>query len=212
MNVKGIRDELAIHSPLTALGAISGIGILLAMFAIKVSSRTSLFLFETTHPLHVLLSAFATIATFRRAHGDGFWKTIVIGYVGSVGVCTVSDCVIPYVGEWLLGFPNKGWHFCFIEDWWLVNPIALLGVWLGIVFSKTRIPHAMHVFVSTWASLFHIVAAMAQLPNVADIIAIGVFLFVSVLFPCCFSDIVFPLFFVECKECHHHHQNQEKQT
>ena len=208
MNIKEIKQELVAHSPLTALGAFSGVALLLIMLATKISGATSLNLFEFAHPLHVLLSAFATIATFRRAHGMGFWKTVLIGYLGSVGICTISDCVIPYLSEWILGFPNRGFHFCFIEDWWIVNPIAFVGTWLGVVLSKTKLPHAFHVFVSTWASLFHITSSMTTSPSVFYIFAIGFFLFVSVLIPCCTSDIIFPLFFVECKnseKCGHKH-------
>lgn len=208
MDFKTIKSEIVAHSPLTALGALSGIVILFAMLFVKVSAETSLDLFEFTHPLHVLLSAFATIATFRRAHGMGFWKTAILGYIGSVGICTISDCVIPYLGEWILGFPNREFHFCFIEDWWLVNPIAFVGTWLGVVMSKTRLPHAFHVFVSTWASLFHITTSMVGSPSVPYIFAIGFFLFISVLIPCCVSDIILPLVFVECRggTCGHKHE------
>jgi hypothetical protein len=38
-------------------------------------------------------------------------------------------------------------------------------------------------------------------------IAIFFFLFIAVWIPCCFSDIVFPLFFVREGEAHHHHHH-----
>lgn len=200
MNFQIIKSELKTHSPLTIIGALSGVLILLAMLSLKVPAEISLDLFEFTHPFHILLSAFATVATFKRAHGKGLWKILLLGYFGSVGICTLSDCIIPYLGEWILNFPNREFHFCFIEDWKIVNPIAFVGTFLGVLISKTRIPHSLHVFVSTWASLFHITASMTSTPFIFEIVSIGFFLFISVLLPCCLSDIVFPLMFVECKQ------------
>lgn len=200
MNFQIIKSELKAHSPLTVIGALSGVLILLAMLSLKVSAETSLDLFKVVHPIHVLLSAFATVATFRRAHGKGLWKTILIGYLGSVGIATLSDCIIPYLGEWILNFPNREFHFGFIEHWEIVNPLAFIGIFLGVVIFKTRTPHSFHVFVSTWASLFHITTAMIVSPSLFVILSIGFFLFISVLLPCCLSDIVFPLMFVECKQ------------
>lgn len=205
MNIKNIIRELKAHSPLTAFGALMGVLVLLLMLHFSSSLSHSQSLFETAHPIHILLSAFATAATFRRAGGSGFWKTILIGYFGSIGICTISDCVIPYFGEWILKFPNREFDFCFIEHWAIINPLALVGIWMGVLMSKTRISHALHVFISTLASLFHITMAMVVTPSISYILAIGFFLFLSVLIPCCTSDIIFPLFFVKNKEnCNKH--------
>jgi len=39
-----------------------------------------------------------------RLHSTGkLWATIVVGYFGSIGIATLSDCIIPYLGESLLG-------------------------------------------------------------------------------------------------------------
>jgi len=198
-NIKNIWNELKIHSPLTAIGAISGAIMAVVIFLLHVPPNYSESLFEFTHPVHVLLSAFATVAIFRRAHGVGFWKTIFIGYVGSVGICTLSDCVLPYLGEQVLGLPNSHIHLCFIEDWFTVNPLAFVGIGLGVIWHNTKMPHLYHVLISTYASLFHITMSMGGNEPIVYIIPISIFLFVSVLIPCCTSDIIFPLMFVECK-------------
>ena len=210
MNRNLIFRELRAHAPYTALGSLAGIALLLGLLRAGLPAATSARLFGILHPLHVLLSAQATIATFRRAGGAGFWRILAIGYLGGVGIGTLSDCLIPYLGEWMLGLPNPGFHLGFIEEWWLVNPLAFLGIALGAWSVKTRVPHSLHVLISTGASLFHVAMALGGMPSVAVLAGIGVFLFLSVWLPCCTSDIVFPLLFAPNKDavvgcCGHHH-------
>ena len=194
-NDKLISKELRKHAPFTALGTLSGMAIMLILLVAKVPGTISTHLFWFMHPLHVLLSALVTAAMFRLHGGRGVWRTLWIGYVGSVGIATLSDCVIPFIGEWMLGMPNPGLHFGFIEKWWLVNPLALAGIGLGAWRPRTKTPHALHVLISTWASLFHITMTMAGTPSLLTTLAIFVFLFLAVWIPCCTSDIVFPLLF-----------------
>lgn len=195
MNRALILKELRAHAPFTALGALVGIALLPALFWAKIPAASTASLFAILHPLHVLLSAQATTATFRRQGGHGMWRILWIGYLGSVGIATLSDCLIPFVGEWLLGLPNRGFHFGFIEHAWLVNSLALTGIALGFWSARTRVPHALHILVSTGASLFHIAMALGGAPSLATLAAIAVFLFLAVWIPCCTSDIVFPLLF-----------------
>ena len=210
MNRELIFKELRAHAPFTALGALAGIGLLLALFSAGIPSASAAPIFAVLHPLHVLLSAQATTATCRRQGGRGAWRLIWVGYVGSVGIATLSDCLIPYLGEWLLGLPNRGLHIGFIERWWLVNPLALIGIGLGVWSAKSRAPHGFHVLVSTGASLFHIAMAMGGAPSAGVLAAIAVFLFLAVWIPCCTSDIVFPLLFApqsgQPPKCPHHHE------
>jgi hypothetical protein len=152
-------------------------------------------LFWTFHPLHVLLSAFVTAAMYRLHGNRGLWQTLWIGYVGSVGIATLSDSIIPYVGELMLNLPHRGIHIGAIEKWWLVNPLAIIGIGLAFVRPRTRFPHATHVLLSTWASLFHMTMALGTNVDAAMIVLIAVFLFLAVWIPCCTSDIVFPLLF-----------------
>ena len=195
-----IVKELKAHAPFTFLGAITGI-IIMIIFQ-KVSSRVSYNIFYTLHPLHVILSALVT-ASMYELHKCGrwggkcnLWILLVIGYVGSIGIATLSDSVIPYLGETLLRMPNRGIHIGFIEKWWLVNPLALIGVAIAYFKPTTKFPHAGHVLLSTWASLFHIIMAIGQGLNWFSYIIIFPFLFLAVWVPCCISDIIFPLLFV----------------
>ena len=109
------------------------------------------------------------------------WLLVIIGYVGAVGIATLSDCFIPYLGEVMLDLPNRGIHIGFIEEWWLVNPLALVGIAIAYYNPTTRFPHAGHVLLSTWASLFHIVMAMGETISWLSYLVIFFFLFVFYL-------------------------------
>jgi hypothetical protein len=181
-------------------GTVTGIIIMAAFIQFQIPRKFSFTLFWTMHPLHVLLSALVTTAMYRLHFGRGFLRTILIGYMGSVGIATLSDSLMPFVAEWLLDMPHRGVHLGFIEKWWLVNPLAFAGVSIGYLLPKTKVSHAGHVFLSTWASLFHILMAMGSPPDIATTVFIAFFLFLAVWVPCCTSDIVFPLLWINKKE------------
>jgi len=153
-------------------------------------------IFYILHPTHVVLSAIVTTAMYMRYKRARIWLAILIGYTGSVGIATLSDSIVPYVGEVLLDLPNRGVHLGFVERWWLVNPAALLGILIGYRKWLTKFPHYGHVLISTWASLFHVIMALGGMIGWLDILAILLFLFLAVWFPCCLSDIIYPLVFV----------------
>ncbi len=197
--LKLIASELRHHVPFTALGAATGIVIM----AVIVYSNTlpqvaqiSPTIFYTLHPLHVVLSAMVTTAMYKRYTSGKIWAAVLVGYLGSVGIATLSDSVIPYLGEMLLDLPHKEAHIGFIEKWWLVNPAALLGITISLWKPTTKSPHSGHVLISTWASLFHVIMALGETVSWSLYLVIFLFLFLAVWLPCCLSDIVFPLLFV----------------
>ena len=59
---KRIAHELKEHAPFTALGAVSGIIIMVIVVLGDVPSHISQTAFYVSHPLHVLLSALVTTA------------------------------------------------------------------------------------------------------------------------------------------------------
>ena len=198
---KQILKELKSHAPFTLLGAITGIIIMLVFQS--SSSGISYSVFYILHPIHVVLSAIVT-ASMYKLHKCGHTKDkcnflilLAIGYTGSIGIATISDSLIPYLGEILLHMPNRGIHIGFIEKWWLVNPMAILGVVIAHFWTDTKFPHAGHVLLSTWASLFHIIMAKGEVVSLLSYTVIFLFLFLAVWLPCCISDIVFPLVFVK---------------
>ncbi|MBN2198783.1 MAG: hypothetical protein JW747_02935 [Candidatus Aminicenantes bacterium] len=201
-----IVKELRNHAPFTVFGALTGI--LLMVFCQRLPKELSYRIFYILHPLHVVLSAMVTASIYGIHECDclskrcllgrcNLWKLLLIGYAGSVGIATLSDSVIPFLGETLLGLPNRGIHIGFIEKWWLVNPLAVAGVAFALLRPGTKFPHAGHVLFSTWASLFHILIAVGGALSGWSYAIIFLFLFISVWLPCCLSDIVFPLLFVK---------------
>jgi hypothetical protein len=177
------------------MGTLSGIAIMLLIHLAAIPRNVSEGVFWCLHPAHVLLSALVTTAMYVLHARRSLWAVVVIGYLGSVGIATLSDSIIPFVGEWMLDMPHRGVHLGFIEKWWLVNPLALSGIGIGYLWRHTRITHMGHVLLSTWASLFHITMAMDDQLTLTSAAWIAVFLFLAVWVPCCTSDIVFPLLF-----------------
>jgi hypothetical protein len=192
--IRHILSELKEHAPFTALGAVTGIIIMIIIVLVNVPPQISQAAFYIFHPLHVLLSALVTTAMFKKHGSNKIWAAILIGYTGSIGIATISDSIIPYLGGTLLNIPIE-FHVGFIEKWWLVNPLALIGITIGYLRPTTKFPHSGHVLLSTWASLFYF-TAFGIAPWIPLLPLVFVFLFLSVWLPCCISDIVFPLVFV----------------
>lgn len=92
---------------------------------------------------------------------------------------------------------HRGIHLGFIEDWYIVNPAAILGVLIAYLIPRTKFPHAGHVLISTWASSAHILMNSSGEISISMVSAVFVVLFIAVWLPCCISDIVFPLLFVK---------------
>jgi hypothetical protein len=202
--LKRIVHELAEHAPFTALGAVAGIIVMVIIHFTQAPNELSQALFYTLHPLHIVLSALVTTSMYRLHKRGRFWAIILIGYTGSVGIATLSDIIIPYLGGSTLNIPME-FHLPFmetekmpflgIEKWIIVNAAAFIGIAVACWKPTTRFPHMGHVLLSTWASLFSFTAFgianwMPLLPF------IFLFLFLAVWLPCCVSDIVYPLLWV----------------
>ena len=196
--IKRVANELKKHAPFTFFGALTGIIIMLVLIFgnfLPQVSPISQNIFYILHPIHVLLSALVTTTLYMRYGKRKIWLTILIGYTGSIGIATMSDSIIPYLGEVLLDLPNPGVHIGFIEEPLLTNTPAFVGILIGYWKGTTKFPHAGHVLISTWASLFHIIMALGITVNWIQTIGIFIFLFLAVWLPCCTSDIVYPLLF-----------------
>lgn len=240
--IRHIGVELKGHAPFTLLGALAGIFFMLIFRSINKPDAS--ILFSIFHPGHVVLSAMVTASMFgihRKA--KNFLLILVIGYTGSIGIATVSDSIVPYFGERILGLhvpshtelhssggqehedskEEHRAHLGFIEDWYIVNPAAVLGVMIAYFLPRTKFPHAFHVLISTWASSAHILMNTQAEFTLGVIGGAFVILFIAVWLPCCISDIVFPLLFVKsditlvdvctCKEHRiHSHPHEHEHT
>jgi len=202
--VKNIAHQLVRHAPFTALGAVAGIIIMVILVYSDVSREISYTVFYTLHPLHIVLSALATTAMYRLNKRGKLWVAILIGYTGSIGIATLSDVIIPYLGGALLRIPME-FHLPFmetdkmpflgIEKWIVVNSAAVIGIAIGYWKPATRFPHFGHTLLSTWASLFCFTAF--GIANWIPLLPfVFLFLFLAVWLPCCLSDIVYPLLWI----------------
>jgi len=193
---KRILSELEHHIPFTLFGASTGILLMVIIlygdFLPSVTSNAEN-IFYILHPTHVFLSAIVTTTLYVKYGKKNILMVVLIGYTGSIGIATISDSLIPYVGEMLLGLPNSGPHIGFIEEPIITNIPAIIGIGIGYWHGTTKIPHAGHVLISTWASLFHVLMAVGTTLTTIQLIAIFVFLFLAVWLPCCTSDIIYPL-------------------
>ncbi len=199
-----IIRELLRHAPFTAFGALTGIIIMAIVVFSRAPAEISNAVFYTLHPIHVVLSALVTTSMYKLRGKGTLWVAILIGYTGSIGIATLSDAIIPYLGGALLHIPMQ-FHAPFIETaqmpfigiakWQLVNSAAVLGIAIGYWKPMTRFPHAGHVLLSTWASLFSFIAF--GIANWIPLLPfIFLFLFIAVWLPCCLSDIIYPLIWV----------------
>ena len=249
--LRTIWAELWNHAPFTLFGALTGI--VCMIFFKNIGPEINHRLFQVFHPAHVVLSAIVTTSMFKLYDKHtSLLKIVVIGYLGAIGVATVSDCVLPFFGESIFGVAlpshshghaaedahpdanahtddehqatlhdhtsetesaaestsiRERLHFGFIEDWYLVNPAALLGIAIAFFLPRTRFPHAGHVLISTWASSFHVLMNTGGELTTVMLFGMFVVLFIAVWLPCCVSDIIFPLLFVksdaDIRHCHH---------
>lgn len=206
-----IIKELKHHMPFTAIGAV--LGLFFMIIFRNMPKERAHEMFYVFHPLHVLLSALVTASLFHLhtcPKGEGKRCNLpvlfVIGFVGAIGVSTLSDSLLPFLGETLLNMPHRQEHIGFLEHGWLISGMACIGVIIAYFNPMTKFPHAGHVLISTWASIFHVLMAKGANMSLLAYVAIFVFLFISVWLPCCISDIVFPMLFVKNKDektqCH----------
>ena len=202
--IKHIYKELRHHVSFTIFGAISGVIMMIILRGLPYKLSNTFF--YLLHPIHVFISAIATASMYKiyKCRNDkkkcNILFLLFIGYIGSIGIATLSDSIMPYLGEVVLNMPDRNVHIGFIEKWWIINPIAISGIAVAYFWPSTKFSHFGHVFLSTGASLFHIM--MASGGNLSGLAYLGIigFLFFAVWIPCCVSDIIFPLLFVKEKK------------
>lgn len=199
-----LRDELLLHLPFTVFSVAGGMIVLgfmsygMATTEREVFERASGSLFHVFHPLHMLFSTTATTAMFWR-HERRWLKAVIVGVIGSLGICGISDVFLPYLSGSLLGVHMR-FHWCIIEHPQLILPYIVVGLALGFILSPTTrkgtiTSHSAHVLVSSMASLLYLVSyGLYDWGNVGGMVLI--YMVVAVMLPCCTSDIVFPLLLI----------------
>ncbi len=200
-NIKHIIGELREHFPYSIFSVAAGMIILgFLTFGVRVFGSGNIStpakgLFHVFHPIHILLSATATTAMFWR-HEKRFLKAVIIGFIGAVGICGISDIFIPYIAGFLLGV-KMHLHICIIEHPGLILPFVATGIFTGFIMSDTTekstiFSHAAHVLISSMASILYLISfGLIEWIHVAGMVFI--YMILAVMIPCCMSDIVFPL-------------------
>lgn len=199
MRTKELFHELKHHLPFTAFATISAI-ILIIFFQYLFQKQISENLFEIFHPLHVVASSIVTAGIFYK-YKPKIVFALLVGITGSIIIGSLSDIILPWLGGNMLSL-GTSFHLLLIEKPALVSLSALIGSSIGISTKITKIPHFIHIFLSVFASLFYLLVFSLSFSLVYFI---GAFLIVliSVIIPCCISDILFPFFFLgeKIKKC-----------
>ena len=203
--LKVIKEELKHHLPLTlSISFIAGFLILFLSLAGQEYISFIENLFNVIHPAHILVSAAATSFIYYK-YKKSLSLSILVGVVGAILVGTLSDVLFP----WIFGnlfLLKTSFHLPVFEDPLLIIGMGILGSFMGIYIGGFKFSHSTHVFLSVFASLFYLLAFSITI-NIWAVIATSIIVFLVVFIPCCISDIVFPILFIDkpCKECGHWH-------
>ncbi len=195
MKIKEIIHELKHHLPFTAFATIIAI-IIVVLFQYLLQKQISENLFEIFHPLHIVASSIVTAGIFYK-YKSKLVPALLVGITGSIIIGSLSDIILPWLGGNILSL-GTSFHLLLIEKPILILAVAIIGSSIGISTKTTEMPHFIHVFLSVFASLFYLLAFSL---NFNFVYFIGAFLIVlvSVILPCCISDILFPFFFLKEK-------------
>jgi len=202
--LRHLRQELFSHLPFSVFSTVGGMMLVAILtflgapfYANVTGGLPAAFedLFHIFHPAHLLFSATATTAMFWK-YERRFWKACLVGFLGAIVICGISDILMPYLSGLLLGAPMHI-HICVIQHPQLVLPFTVVGIGTGFlaadhIVRATFFSHAAHVLVSSVASLLYLVSfGLGDWFHQAGLVFIFVVLAVTI--PCCLSDIVFPL-------------------
>ncbi len=187
-----ILEELKEHSLFTitaALVSIIAVSFLLIKGDLLSKAISFFYLF---HPMHIFFSSMVSAAIFYK-YKKKIFLAIISSIMISVVIGSVSDVFFPYIGSLLFKIPTS-FHLPAVENSFLIFGVAFLGAVGGITFKKTKFPHFLHVFISILASCLYIFAYSTDL-SLRIILLTFIITSLSVIIPCCLSDIVIPLLF-----------------
>ena len=200
--LKCLLVELGHHLPFSIFGVSFGLVLMGVLTFISILtnseemlSKASYELFHVFHPIHILFSAIATTAMFWK-HEKNFIKAIIVGSLGAVVVCSLSDIIFPLIGGMILG-ADMQIHICVLENPQMILVFLGVGIISGILVPQaiehsTEYSHAMHVFISSAASILYLLGfGMSDWTH--SIGSVFLIMIIAVMIPCCVSDIVFPL-------------------
>ncbi len=206
---KHVLYELKEHLPFTVFSAIMAIVVVGVLMVIAITLKEDAIqthsqnLFHIFHPVHILLSATATSAMFWH-YEKRLAKVVIIGLLGSILTCGISDVIIPFWSGLMLN-SNFEFHLCLTEHPLMIFPFVTIGIFVGIIATErvektSCYSHSGHVFVSSMASILYLIA-FGLTDWVNHIGSVFVIIIFAVIIPCCTSDIIFPLLFANEGKC-----------
>ena len=196
-----IIHELEEHIPFTIIASVSAI-IITFIISQLTKFQYSEPIFESFHIAHLLVSAFATTTVYYK-YKKSIPMSIFVGLTGAILIGTFSDAIFPYLSALVFNL-HPHLHIPILEQPILLISVALIGTILGIFIKHNKLPHFLHVFLSTFASLFYLVS-FTTMNNIGLWILATIIIFLVVLIPCCLSDIIYPLLFIKNKKHNHSH-------
>jgi len=187
-----IITELKEHVPFTA-GATAIAVLITAFLLIKqnlIAYASSLF--YVFHPAHIFFSSIVSAAIFYK-YKKSIFLAITSSIIISILIGSISDVILPYFGSLLFHLPTS-FHLPTIESPLLIFSVAIIGSITGIIAKRTKLPHFAHVLISVFASLLYIFAYSTNF-SLMTLFLIFIITTISVVIPCCLSDIVLPILF-----------------
>lgn len=187
-----IHHELEEHIPFTAVASLTAVIIMAILLAKTNLINYAVSGFWIFHPAHVFFSAIVSAAIFYK-YRNKFFLALISAVIISVLIGSFSDIIFPYLGSLLFKIPIE-FELPALESPLLIFSVAILGSSIGIMTKFTKFPHFLHVLISLFASLLYIFAYSSSF-SLVTYIAISIITTISVVIPCCLSDIVFPIIF-----------------
>ncbi|MDR4503579.1 MAG: hypothetical protein MRK01_02155 [Candidatus Scalindua sp.] len=217
--LKHVLYELKEHLPFTVFSAILAMVVVGGLMALAITLKENAVqihsqnLFHIFHPVHILLSATATSAMFWR-YEKKLTKVIIIGFLGSLLTCGISDVLIPFCSGLMLK-SNFELHLCLMDHPLMILPFVTIGIFLGIIATErvektSCYSHSGHVFVSSMASILYLIA-FGLTDWVSHIGSVFIIIIFAVIMPCCTSDIIIPLLLTKEGKVYGYCQGEEKQ-
>ena len=158
----------------------------------------------------MLFSSMATTAMFWR-YERRCLKAIVVGFAGAVGICGISDILMPFYSGRLLGV-KMHLHICILEHPQIIAPFVAVGILTGLIVPEVRkstiFSHSAHILISSMASILYLVSfGLSEWVQVIGMVF--VYMILAVIIPCCVSDIIFPLLLTgeEARSEEHEHRH-----
>jgi len=189
-----IHHELEEHVPFTAAATLVAVAIMAILLAKTHLINYAVSGFWVFHPAHIFFSSIVSAAIFYK-YRNKFFLALISSIIIAVIIGSLSDVIFPYLGALLFKIPIT-FELPALESPLLIFGVAFLGSLLGIATKYTKFPHFLHVLISLFASLLYIFAYSTGF-SLITYVAIFIITTISVVIPCCLSDIVLPIIFQE---------------